>query len=59
MKDALEKAGIASKTKRVVDPPKPSKAWLHELPDEDQRPAHIPFDAPAITKVKDGKQRPR
>jgi hypothetical protein len=55
LKDALKRSGIVPREPDVT-PPKPAKEWQRELPDEDERPAYVPFDAPAITKVKDDKK---
>lgn len=55
LKDALRKSGLAAP--EPVDPKPPSASpakpeWLHELPSEDSRAPYMPFDAPAVTKVK-------
>lgn len=53
MKDALTKCGLAQDEPAA---PKPdSTKWKNELP-EDHAP-HIPFDAPARTKVKEKPKR--
>jgi hypothetical protein len=57
LKDALEKAGVTSPAKTDTPSPKPAKEWLHELPDDDEHPPYVPFDAPAITKVKEKPRR--
>jgi len=57
LKDALEKSG---RVQPEIDPKPstPSKEWLHELPAEESRPPYVPFDAPAITKIKETKKSP-
>lgn len=51
MKDALKKSGLAPvpKDERKLEKPT-SKAWREELPEVEATP-HVPFDAPARTKV--------
>lgn len=53
IKDALQKAGVSPK-EETPPPPRtsPTREWREELPAHDESAPHIPFEAPAILKLK-------
>ena len=59
LKDALQKSGLAPKEPAAPASQKASKTWLNELPDspEGGASAHVPFEAPALTKAKPSSPR--
>lgn len=55
-KDALSKSGLVPPEAPAPKPvTKRKMEWNEPLPEDDGR-AHVPFDAPAVTKVKEGKK---
>ena len=60
MKDALAKAGLAkpepARPAQQTEKKPSATQWKEELP-EDHRP-HVPFEAPARTKVKEPAKKP-
>jgi len=56
IKDALRKSGRVAVDESHPKPKKRPGGWREELPEPDSAP-YIPFDAPALTKVKDPRQK--
>ena len=54
-KDALSKSGLVKPEAPAPKPlPKSRTEWREPLPEDDGK-AHVPFEAPAVTKTKPSK----
>ncbi len=57
MSDALKESGLAPKDPTTSEPTPSKKEWLHELPAEEERPPHVPFEAPALIRLKNAPKK--